>query len=117
MPTPILYGPYLYTCSNNGIIACYEARTGKQVYQRRIGGSGAYTASPVAADGKLYFTSEEGDIRVVKAGPNFELLAVNRMGDVCMATPAISDGMIFIRTQHFLFGIGRQDASKSGQIR
>jgi outer membrane protein assembly factor BamB len=106
MPTPILYGKYLYTCSNNGTVACYEARTGKQVYQERLG-SGGYSASPVAADGKLYFTSEEGEVSVVKAGPTFELLAVNPMGDVCMATPAIADGRIFLRTQHFVFGIGR----------
>jgi outer membrane protein assembly factor BamB len=106
MPTPILYGKYLYTCSNNGTVACYEARTGKQVYQERLG-SGGYSASPVAADGELYFTSEEGEVSVVKAGPAFELLAVNPMGDVCMATPAIADGRIFLRTQHFVFGIGR----------
>jgi outer membrane protein assembly factor BamB len=113
MPTPIVYRDYLYTCSNNGIVACYEAKTGKQVYQERLGGSGGYTASPVAADGRLYFTSEEAGIRVVKAGPKFELLATNPMGDVCMATPAISDGMVFIRTQHFVYGIGRHSAPKA----
>jgi outer membrane protein assembly factor BamB len=107
MPTPLVYGNYLYTCSNNGTVACYEARTGKQVYQERLGGHGGYSASPVAADGKLYFTGEEGEVRVVRAGPVLELLAVNPMGDICMATPAISDGMIFIRTQHTVFGIGR----------
>jgi outer membrane protein assembly factor BamB len=112
MPTPIVYRDYLYTCSNNGIVTCYESKTGKQVYQERLGGSGGYTASPVAADGKLYFTSEEAGIRVVKAGPKFELLATNPMGDVCMATPAISDGMVFIRTQHFVYGIGRPSAPK-----
>lgn len=106
MPTPLLYGNYLYTCSNNGTVACYEARTGRQVYQERLA-SGGYSASPVAADGRLYFTSEEGEVSVVKAGPAFELLAVNPLGDVCMATPAISDGRIFFRTQHSVLGIGR----------
>jgi dipeptidyl aminopeptidase/acylaminoacyl peptidase len=110
MLTPSLYGPYLYTCSNSGTVTAYEAKTGKQIYQKRLGGSSGYSASPVAADGKLYFTGEDGTIRVVKAGPQFELLAANPMGDVCMATPAISDGMIFVRTQHFLFGIGIQPA-------
>jgi outer membrane protein assembly factor BamB len=105
MPTPVVYGPYLYTCSNSGIVTCYHARTGKQIYKERLG-AGAYSASPVAADGKLYFTSEEGEVRVVKAGPEFALLAINPMGDPCMATPAISDGMIFVRTQHFVYGIG-----------
>jgi outer membrane protein assembly factor BamB len=108
MPTPIVYGPYLYTCSNNGMITCYEARSGKQIYQQRIGGHGGYSASPVATDGRLYFPSEEGEVRVVKAGPRFELIAINRMGDACMASPAISDGMIFVRTQHYFFGVGRK---------
>jgi outer membrane protein assembly factor BamB len=107
MTTPILYDKYLYVCSNGGIVTCYEAATGKQVYKERLGGRGGYTASPVAADGKIYFTSEESGVRVVKAGPKFELLAVNSLDDVCLATPAISDGMIFVRTQRYLFGIGR----------
>ena len=107
MPTPIVYGDYLYTCSNNGIVACYQAKTGKQLYQERLGGSGGYTASPVAADGKIYFTSEEAGVRVIKAGPNFELLATNPIGDACMATPAIADGLFFARTQHFVYAFGR----------
>jgi outer membrane protein assembly factor BamB len=111
MPTPILYRDYLYTCSNDGLVTCYEAKTGKQVYKERLRGKGGYTASPVAADGKLYFTSEEGDIAVVQAGPAFRKLATNSMGDVCMATPAVSDGMIFFRTQHFVVGIGRLAAA------
>src|SRR5262249_7656175 len=84
MPTPILYGEHLYTCSNSGIVACYGAATGREVYKERIGGT-SYTASPVAADGRLYFTSEQGDVRVVKAGPAFELLSVNELGDYCLA--------------------------------
>jgi outer membrane protein assembly factor BamB len=111
MPTPILYGKYLYTCSNAGMIVCYEAETGKQVYKERLGGT-SYTASPVAADGKLYFTSEEGVVRVVRAGPQMELLAVNDMGDICMATPAISNGMLFVRTQHSLIAVGREESPK-----
>jgi hypothetical protein len=89
--------------------ACYVAATGKQIYKERLGGKGGYTASPVAADGKIYFISEESGVRVVRAGPQFELLAINPLGEPCMATPAISDGMIFIRTQHHLFGIGRKE--------
>ena len=104
MPTPIAYGPHLYVCSNAGIVTCYEAATGKQVYRERIGGT-SYTASPVAADGRLYFVSEQGEVRVVKAGEKFELLAVNDMGDVCMACPAISRGALFVRTQHALFAL------------
>jgi outer membrane protein assembly factor BamB len=111
MTTPIIYDGYLYTCSNNGMLTCYEARSGKQVYKQRMGGV-SYTASPVAADGRLYFTSEQGEVRVVKAGPRFELLAVNAMGDVCMASPAISAGALFVRSQHFLFALGNNESGK-----
>jgi outer membrane protein assembly factor BamB len=109
MPTPIVYGDHLYVCSNSGILTCYDAKTGKQRYKERLGDEGSYTASPVAADGRIYFASEEGEVRVVAAGPKFEQLALNPLGEPCMATPAISDGMIFIRTQHHLFGIGRKE--------
>ena len=109
MPTPILYGPYFYTCSNSGILACYEASSGKEIYKKRLGGSGeSYTASPVAADGRLYFASEQGTIRVVKAGPEFELLAVNSVEDYIMATPAIANGSLFVRSQHYLFSFGKK---------
>lgn len=106
MPTPIVYGPHLYVCSNAGVVTCYEAATGQQIYRERIGGN-SYTASPVAADGRLYFVSEQGEVRVIKAGAEFELLAVNEMGDVCMAVPALSGGMLFIRSQHYLFALSR----------
>jgi hypothetical protein len=111
MPTPIVYGKYLYVGSNAGLLTCYEADTGKEVYKKRLGGV-SYTASPVAADGRLYFTSEQGSVRVVKAGPEFELLAVNEVGDVCMATPAISGGTLYLRSQHFLYALGRKEAEK-----
>ena len=107
MPTPIVYGPHLYICSNAGVLSCYEVSTGKEVYRERIGGT-SYTASPVAADGRLYFTSEQGEMRVVKAGREFELLAMNELGDVCMSTPAISAGALFVRSQHFLYALGRK---------
>jgi outer membrane protein assembly factor BamB len=109
MPTPIVYGDYLYTCANNGTLTCYQARTGEQIYRERLGGQGsayAFTASPIAADDKLYFTSEDGEIFVVAAGPQYELLATNSTGEVCMATPAISEEMILVRTQQHVYGIG-----------
>lgn len=111
MPTPILYGAYFYTCSNSGIVTCYDAKTGDEVYRKRMG-SGSYTASPVAADGRLYFFSEQGEGRVIKAGPEFELLAVNPGDDYVMATPAISNGSLFVRSQHFLMSLGKTSAAK-----
>ena len=109
MPTPIVYGDYLYTCGNNGVVTAYNAKTGERIYQNRLGGKGsayAFTASPVAADGKLYFTSEDGEIFVVKAGPNFEILSVNKMGDVILATPAISSKMLIVRTINYVYAVG-----------
>jgi outer membrane protein assembly factor BamB len=116
MPTPIVYGDHLYTCSNNGVLTCYDARTGEQVYKGRVAGdkSAAFTASPVAADGKLYFASEDGDVFVVKAGPAYELLATNPVGEACMATPAISGGALLVRGQHHLFALGRP-AARAGR--
>jgi outer membrane protein assembly factor BamB len=104
VPTPIVYGDYLYVCNDRGVLTCHNARTGEQVYQQRVGGqSVGFSASPVAADGKLYLASEDGDVYVIKAGPQYELLSVNPVGEPMMATPAISDGMIFIRGRNHLF--------------
>lgn len=106
MPTPVAYGGHLYVLSNSGLLACYDAKTGKKVYSERVGGTGAYTASPVAADGRLYYVGETDGVRVVKAGPEFELLAVNPVGETCMATPAIADGALFLRTEKHLLALG-----------
>jgi len=100
MITPVVYGDYLYNAKNNGVLSCYRAKTGERMYQTRLGGgTSGFTASPVAGDGKIYFSSEDGDVFVVKAGPAFELLATNPMGDVCMASPAVSQGVVYFRTK------------------
>jgi outer membrane protein assembly factor BamB len=105
MPTPLVYGDYLYICQNQAIVRCLNAKTGEVAYQNRIGEGGSYSASPVAADGKVYLSSEDGAVFVLKAGNKYEMLAKNEMGEVLMATPAISDGMIFVRGQNNLFCI------------
>jgi outer membrane protein assembly factor BamB len=111
MQTPLVYGDYLYNCRDNGVLSVYDARTGDRQYQVRLGGGGGgFTASPVAADGKVYFTSEEGDVYVVKAGPKHELLATNALDDVTMASPAISEGTIYFRTRTHLVAVGQGDA-------
>jgi len=98
IPTPVIYGDYLYVLQGNGALAAYKIATGEQVYQKRLGGAaGSFSASPVAADGKIYCTSEDGDVYVVKAGPEYEELAKNPIGEVVMASPAISDGLIIFR--------------------
>ncbi|MFQ5639601.1 MAG: PQQ-binding-like beta-propeller repeat protein, partial [bacterium] len=91
---------------NTGVRWCYQARTGQLMYQKRLGsGRDGFTASPVAADSKIYFTSEDGDVYVIQTGPEFNLLSVNSMNEICMATPAISEGALFFRTQHHVVAV------------
>jgi len=108
MQTPLVYGDLLYTCRDNGVLSVYRARTGERLYQERLGGgSTGFSASPVAADGKVYFTSEEGDVYVVRAGERFELLAKNALGEITMASPAVSEGVLYFRTRSHLVAVGR----------
>ena len=113
IPTPILYGDLLYVCNERGILSAYVARTGERVYQERLTRGGNYSASAVAADGKLYFASEDGDVIVVKAGEKFERLAVNPMGELMMATPAVAPNAIILRTQHQLVAVSESVAPPS----
>lgn len=108
MQTPIVVGDLLFACKDNGILAAFDLKTGERKYAMRLGGgSTGFTASPVASDGRLYFTSEEGDVYMLSASAEKkEPLAVNPMGEVCMATPAIVDGRFYIRGQKHLFAIG-----------
>ncbi len=109
MTTPVLYKGLLYCCSNSGKLSCFDAKTGKQLYRENIGGrSVAFSASPVAAEGKIYFPGEKGDIYVVQAGAEFKLLAVNSMGETCMASPAISQGILFLRTRSHLVAVEKE---------
>ena len=106
MTTPIVYGDYLYCCFDNGRLSCFEAKTGKVQYRERLSSKTVgFSSSPIAADGKIYFTSEKGDVYVVKAGPEFKLLSVNPMQETCMATPAISQDSLFFRTRTNLVAI------------
>jgi len=106
-PTPVVYGDQLYAVSNNGVFTCWDAKTGAQVYQQRIGEGGAYSASPVAADGKIYLSMEDGEVNVVKAGTEFQLLSKNPIGEVLMATPAVSEGVLYVRGMQSVFAIGK----------
>ena len=105
LPSPIVYGDHLHTVSNNGVVSVYEARTGNRVYQQRIEGGGSFTASPVAASGKLYVASEDGDVYVLKAGPQYELIAKNSVDEAILATPALAGDMLIIRGEKHLFAI------------
>lgn len=113
MQTPLVYGDHLYSARDNGVLSCFVARTGQRLYRERLsrGGMG-FTASPVAADGKLYFTSEEGDVFVVKAGPTFEVLGRNTLDEVTMATPAISEGTLYFRTNGHLVALENEGGGR-----
>jgi len=107
MPTPLVYRGLLYVLKNQGILTCYDLRSGELKYEQRVPDVAAgFSASPVAADGRLYLPSEDGDVLVVKAGPQFELLARNPVGQPLMATPAISGGLLLVRGERDLFAIG-----------
>ncbi len=108
MQTPLVYGDYLYNCRDSGVLTCFKAATGEEVYKQRLARGEGFTASVVAGDGKLYYTGEEGNVFVLKAGPEYELLATNTMDEVCMATPAISEGVIFFRTRGNLVAVGKK---------
>ncbi len=108
MQTPLVYGDELYVCRDNGVLSVYDARTGTRHQQTRLGsGTSGFTASPVAASGKVYFTSEDGDVYAVKAGPDAAVLATSSLGEVCMATPAIARGVLYFRARDHLLAIGR----------
>ena len=108
MPTPLAYNGILYVLANNGVFDAYDLKTGAEIYRQRLEfvGSG-YSASPVAADGKIYLSSEDGEMLVVGAGREFKQLAINSMGELLMATPALSGGAMFIRTAESVVAVGR----------
>lgn len=106
VPTPVTDGKYFYVVNDKGIMWCLNAKTGEEIYGGKRIKPGTYSGSPVLADGKIYATSEDGITTVVKAGPEFEILAENDQGEYCLSSPAISDGQIFIRTSNHLYAIG-----------
>jgi outer membrane protein assembly factor BamB len=108
VPTPVTDGKLLYVVNDRGIMFCFELLTGNEVYSGQRIRPGIYSSSLVLADGKLYATSEEGVTTVVKAGPNFEVLAENNLNDYTLSSPAISGGQIFLRTSNWLWAIGRK---------
>jgi outer membrane protein assembly factor BamB len=106
LATPIAVGSLVWG-DIDGVVTCFDARTGEIQYNERIGGGGqGFTASPVAAGGKLYFTGEQGDVFVLPAVKNFGVLATNKLGGICLSTPAISAGTLYFRTTEKIIAIG-----------
>ena len=110
-PTPLVYGDQFYVIADNGVLSSYDAKTGALIYQERLPSS--FSASPVAADGKLYLASEDGDVFVVKAGRQYELLQKNVMGQPLMATPALTQGMLIVRADNAIYALGERKAAKN----
>ena len=109
VPSPILYGEHLYMVNDMAsIVTCLEAMTGKVIWQSRLGVAQreGFSSSPVAVDGKVFFTNDDGETFVLKAGPTFELMHVNKLNESTLATPALVGGRWYIRTDRNLYAIG-----------
>jgi outer membrane protein assembly factor BamB len=108
-PTPIAYGDYFYTVFDRGFITCHDAKTGKEIYarQRISAESSGFTASPWAYNGKIFVMSEDGDTFVLQAGPEFKLLGKNSLGEFTLATPAVANKNVIVRTASALYRIGK----------
>ena len=109
MPTPLAYNGLLYVLANAGLFDAYRIETGDEVYRQRLTHPGSgFSASPVASDGKIYLANEDGDMLVVAAGPDFKTIATNTMGEFLMATPALSEGVMYVKSASTLWAIGRK---------
>jgi outer membrane protein assembly factor BamB len=106
VPSMIYLKPYLFAITDGGVATCMKAETGELLWQQRVGGN--FSASPVAAEGRIYFVGDDGETTVIKAAPEFTVLARNPLSESVQASPAISQGQIFIRTERHLFAIGRK---------
>jgi outer membrane protein assembly factor BamB len=112
MATPIVCDGRLYTCDMDGLLHCFDAATGRLFYKDRLGAGGdSFTSSPVASRGKIYFASEQGLVYVLQPGPQFKVIATNRLEESCLATPAISEGTLFYRTQTQIIAIAEKQPS------
>ena len=106
VPSPLYYQGRLYTFQNGGIVFCRAAKTGELLYSGRLGALGYYYSSPVAADDKVYVASAEGVVVVLEAGPELKVLAKNQLDGEILATPALVDGKIYVRTANHLYAFG-----------
>ncbi len=108
MQTPLIYRGVAYFCADNGIVTAFDEKSGEQLFRQRLTSSGAgFTASGVAGDGKVYSTSEEGDVHVLEAGREFKPIAQPALGEICMSTPAISQGRMIFRTRGHVICVGK----------
>lgn len=107
MQTPIVVDKHIYSDEGHGILTCLDALTGELIYKKRMPGGG-FTASPVSDGKHIYFTSESGSVNVVPADGSYSIVTTNELGEKCLATPAISEGVLFFRTQHKLIAVSHR---------
>jgi hypothetical protein len=105
VPSPILCGEYFLVAADNGIASCYRARSGERLWTERLGKH--YSASLVTAGGLVYFLADDGLMKVIRPGAKLDLVAANPLGEYCYASPAISRGQIFLRSEKHLYCIGK----------
>jgi len=108
VPSPTTDGKRIYVLGDNGVMAAYDPKTGTPFWERQRVALGSYSASPVIADGKIYVTNEEGTTTVLAVGDEFKTLAVNKLEDHTLSTPALVDSQIFIRTDKYLYCIAER---------
>lgn len=104
IPTPLVYKDWLFLWTDTGIVSCADHQTGKQLWQKRVGGN--YSGSPICAGGRLYCMEDSGRVVVLAAGDEYELLAENELGQPTRSTPAVSGGVLYLRTESHLISLG-----------
>jgi outer membrane protein assembly factor BamB len=116
-PTPLVYGDYLYTLMDRGFFTAHDARTGREVYgrQRIAPDASGFTSSPWAYNGRIFALSEDGDTYVLQAGPEFKVLGKNPLGEMALATPAVSEDSLIVRTASRLYRISDREAPAPGR--
>jgi outer membrane protein assembly factor BamB len=107
MQTMLIYDGLLYNLRWNGALQCFDAVSGEKIYDVKIGRAQSFTASPVASDGKIYVVNDEGKVYIVQSGRNFKILAENDLHDTCMVTPALTDDIIYFRTEDQLIAVSK----------
>ncbi|MGH9201647.1 MAG: PQQ-binding-like beta-propeller repeat protein [Vicinamibacterales bacterium] len=108
--SPLVYQGQMYICADNGVISVFDAASGNRLYRARLGSGGSYYASPIGVNGHVLFFNQVGEAYAIKAGPKYELASQNSVGEVVMATPAVADGVLFVRGYKTLFAIGEPPA-------
>jgi outer membrane protein assembly factor BamB len=102
-PTPVLAGDFIFNVHDGGVASCLHAKTGEDLWSKRL--SGAYSASPLLADGKVYYCGEDGSATVIKAAPEYTELAKNTLDDGFMASPAVTGKALILRTRSAIYRV------------